>query len=92
MPGTQYFDEYKGDLIIPRNEYEKWAMAHVVIKPSKLSVRAYYMQIVKLYFRLSLNPKSCIYMIKKYGLKDCIKLSFGAAKITRQYLAKIVKG
>ena len=92
MPGTQYFDEYKDELIISRNEYEKWDMAHIVIKPKKLSVRAYYMQIVKLYFLLSLSPKSCIYMIRKYGLKDCLKLSFGAAKITRQYLAKIVKG
>jgi len=92
MPGTQYFDEYKNDLIIHRSEYEKWDMAHLVIKPGKLSVRAYYVQIVKLYYILSLSPKSSIYMLKKYGLKDCLKLSLGAMNIARQYLAKIRKG
>ena len=92
MPGTEYFNEYADDLIIPRSEYEKWDMAHLVIKPTKLSIRAYYAQIVKLYFKLSLSPGSCIYMIKKYGIKDCLKLSIGAGRITRQYLAKIVKG
>jgi hypothetical protein len=92
LPGTQYFDEYKDNLIIPCNEFEKWDMAHLVIKPTKISIRAYYTQIVKLYFMLSLSPKSCVYMIKKYGLRDCIKLSFGAMKITQQYLRKIIEG
>lgn len=92
MPGTGYFDEYKDRLIVPRSEYEKWDMAHLVIRPSNISVRAYYMQIVKLYCLLSLSPKSSIYMIKKYGLKDCLKLSLGAMKIACQYLAKIIKG
>jgi len=92
MPGTEYFDAYQNKLIVSREDYEKWDMAHLVIQPEKLSIRAYYAQIVKLYFLLSLSPRSCMYMIRRYGLKDCLKLSFGAMKITRQYLMKIVRG
>ena len=92
MPGTGYFDEYKSKLIISREEYEKWDLAHLVIKPEKISIRAYYANIIRLYFLLTLSLRSSLYMIRRYGLRDCVKLSFGAMRIANQYLAKIIKG
>jgi hypothetical protein len=38
------------------------------------------------------NPKKSIYMIKKYGLMDTLKLSIGAFKVNMQYLKKFLKG
>ncbi len=91
MKGTEYFNMYKDRLIIPYEEHEKWDMAHLVIKPEKLTLRQYYFQILKLYFKITLPPKHLIYMIKKYGLKTTLKLSKGARVITWQYIKKIIK-
>lgn len=92
MPATEHFEEYRSRLIVPYAEHEKWDMAHLVVKPGRLSVRRYYFQIIKLYFMLSLSPSSTFYMVRRFGLRDCLKLSRGAAKITRQYLGKMLKG
>lgn len=92
MPKTPFFDDYKDQLIIPYTEHEKWDMAHMVIQPEKLSVRAYYWNIIKLYYKITISPKNIVYMFKRYGFLTTMKLSLGAAKITFQYLNKIWKG
>lgn len=86
------FDLYKDKLIVSREEYEKWDMAHLVVKPEKISVRMYYWYIIRLYHKTMVNPSSSIYMIKKYGLKDTLKLSIGAFKVNMQYISKFIKG
>ena len=92
MPGTKLFEKYKEKFIIPYREHEKWDMAHLVLKPEKLTVREYYFQILKLYYLLSLKPKSSLYMIKKYGFINTIKLGFGAMHVVIQYIMKIIRG
>jgi len=92
MPRTPYFAENKDKLLIPYEESEKWDMAHLVIKPGKLSVRAFYAQIIKLYYRITITPKHSIYMIRKYGFKVTFNLSIGALKVTLQYIKKMIRG
>lgn len=92
MPHTPYFDEYKDKLIIPYEEHEKWDMAHLVVKPEKLSVRKYYWNIIMLYCKITIFPKNIAYMFKRYSVRTTMKLSIGAAKITFQYFKKIVQG
>lgn len=92
MPHTQYFDMYKDKLIIPYKEHEKWDMAHLVVRPEKISTREYYYRIISTYYKVTVSPQNAIYMIKKYGLGTVIKLSFGALKITWQYTKKIIRG
>lgn len=89
MPRTPFFDEYKDRLIIPYEEHEKWDMAHLVVKPQKLSVREYYWNILILYYKITISPKNIAYMFRRYGVRNTLKLSVGAAKITIQYLKKI---
>lgn len=90
MPGTAYFAEYKDKLIIPYEEHEKWDMAHLVISPTKLSIRQYYWQIVKLYYKITIQPKNVMYMCRKYSISTTMKLSKGAYEVTIQYLKKIL--
>lgn len=92
LPGTRLFQEYEDKLIIPREEYEKWDLAHLTVAPSKISIRSYYWNIVKLYYKITMNPVNLIKMIKEYGFKENLKLSLGASKITMQYLSKILRG
>jgi radical SAM superfamily enzyme YgiQ (UPF0313 family) len=91
LKGTEIYNR-NWEFIIGEDEYEKWDLAHLVIKPGKLSVRKYYWYTVLLYYKITVNLKSSIYMIKKYGLRDTFKLSIGAFKVNLQYIKKIVIG
>ena len=92
LRGTEMYEQYKKDFIIKEEEYEKWDLAHLVVKPSKISVRKYYWYTMLLYYKITANPKSFIYMVKRYGLHDTLKLSIGAAKVNMQYLKKLIGG
>ncbi|MBV1756669.1 MAG: cobalamin-dependent protein [Dethiosulfatibacter sp.] len=92
LPGTDIFNEYEEDLIINRNDYEKWDLAHLALKPIHLSVRAYYLEIIKLYYRIVMSPKSIRMMVRKYGLGPVLKLSKGSFFVTWQYFLKLIKG
>ena len=92
LRGTDMYEQYKKDFIIKEDEYEKWDLAHLVVRPSKISIRKYYLYTMILYYKIMVNPKSAIYMIKKYGLHDTLKLSVGGFKVNLQYLKKLIEG
>ncbi len=81
------FDENR--LIIPRNECEKWDLAHVVIQPEKLTLHQYYKEILKMYERVLFHPLNLIRHLK-YPVTMQIKLFKGAFKVRKQYLKKIL--
>jgi len=81
------FDENR--LIIPRTACEKWDLAHVVIKPEKLTLSEYYEEILKMYERILFRPLNLRHHIK-YPVNMQIKLFRGAFKVRKQYLKKIV--
>ncbi len=92
MPNTPYFEECKNDLLVPFSQKEKWDMAHIVLKPKKISVRRYYFEIIKLYYKITFRPKSIFYIIKKYGFLRSLKLSAGSTHVSIQYILKMIRG
>ncbi|MEW9121614.1 MAG: B12-binding domain-containing radical SAM protein [Thermotaleaceae bacterium] len=92
LKGTEIFEQYEKDLMISREEYEKWDLAHLVLQPQKMSPRRFYFEMIKLYYKLTLEPKNVIKLIKKYGFLKVWKLSLGSSAVTLQYLQKIGRG
>lgn len=92
LPGTEIFDKYKEHIIISRKEYEKWDLAHLVLKPSKMTARQYYFQIIRLYYRVIMSPQNVLRLIRKYGFWQVFKLSIGSSMVTIQYIKKFLKG
>jgi hopanoid C-3 methylase len=92
MPKTPYFEEERANLLIPYEESEKWDMAHLVVQPTNITVRGFYAQIIRLYYKITLTPGNSAYMVRRYGWRVTAKLSFGAMKVTIQYLRKLVRG
>ena len=92
LRGTDMYESYKDDFIVREDEYEKWDLAHLVVRPTNISVRKYYWYTIVLYYKITVNPKSAFYMIKKYGFKDTLKLSVGAFKVNLQYFKKLIGG
>ena len=92
LRGTELYEQYRKDFIIKEEEYEKWDLAHLVVRPSGISVRKYYWYTMLLYYKITANPVSAWYMIKKYGLHDTLKLSVGAFRVNLQYMKKLIGG
>lgn len=92
LRGTELYEQYRKDFIIREDEYEKWDLAHLVVRPTYISPRRYYWYTILLYYKIMVNPKSALYMVKKYGLKDTLKLSIGAGKVNLQYFKKLITG
>lgn len=92
LPGTEIFKIYEKDLIIKREAYEKWDLAHLALRPEHMSIRSYYFQIIKLYYKIVMSPRSIRKMIRKYGIFPVVRLSKGSFAVTMQYVAKLIKG
>lgn len=78
------------NLVINRNDFEKWDLAHVSIRPEKMSLKDFYQNILDLYLRIVLNPKNLISHLK-YPLGMQLKMVRGMNKVKKQYKTKIME-
>lgn len=92
MKGTELYDTYKDRFIVPPEDYARWDMAHVVVMPTHLSIRRYYFEIVKLYYKTTVRPAMVLRALRKYPLMENIKLTLGANRVMWQYVKRIIKG
>jgi radical SAM superfamily enzyme YgiQ (UPF0313 family) len=91
LPGTEIYDTYKDQLLLKREEYEKWDLTHIAILPTKLTPTQYYIQIIKGYFSTTSSLSSLYYMYKKCGVKIAAKCLIGAIKMLWHYIKMIVE-
>lgn len=92
LPGTDIFGSYEEQIIVPREDHAKWDLAHIVLHPTEMSIRAYYWQIIRLYYRIVMRPKSILRMIRKYGFFEVLKMSWGSSFVSWQYFKKMFNG
>lgn len=92
LPGTEIFESYTSELLVEREDYEVWDMAHVVLKPEFMSIRRFYCELLKAYYKVIMRPGHLIVLIKKYGIKANIKMLAGSSLVSMQYIRKIVRG
>jgi radical SAM superfamily enzyme YgiQ (UPF0313 family) len=76
-------------MIIARNEYEKWDLAHVSVMPSKLTVAEYYRQILIAYHDILFRPAVLWEHFRRYSFPMMWKMLSGTNKVTKQYKKKI---
>lgn len=92
LPGTEIFDSYTKDLLYPREQHELWDMAHVVLQPRHMTIRAFYLQIILAYYRIIMRPKHIFSLVRKYGYRENIKMLFGSSAVSYQYVKKVIRG
>ena len=92
LPGTEIFDSYLSELLVEREQYEVWDMAHVVLRPEFMSTRKFYAELLIAYYKVIMRPKHLIVLIKKYGIKANLKMLVGSSFVSFQYIKKIARG
>jgi hypothetical protein len=83
LPGTEIHYS-PGSLVIDRADYARWDLAHVVIRPEKMSLAEYYQHIIRIYRSVAFRPKNIISHLK-YPFRMHWKLATGLFKLQRQY-------
>jgi hopanoid C-3 methylase len=78
------------DLVIDRCDYARWDLAHVTIKPEKMSLKEFYERIHDLYIRIIFYPKNVIRLLK-YPIHMQIKMAKGMNNVRKQYKNKIME-
>lgn len=85
FPNLSLYDRYKDRLLYPSEDYKSWSFGQVMIRPSKLSLRRYYYELLltNLYVNLVVNNKT--EMIKRYGFKRILRLTVGSVRTFMKY-------
>jgi len=86
FPNLPLYDDYKDRLLVGIEDYEKWSFGQVTIHPGKMTLKAYYFQMLltNLYINLSLNQST--EMLKRFGLKSMVRLTVGSFKASIRYI------
>jgi radical SAM superfamily enzyme YgiQ (UPF0313 family) len=89
LPGTglHYPDEA---LVLRRDDYPRWDLAHVTVRPERMSVSEYYRQIIRLYLATLYQPRHLLGYLK-YPLRMQWKMAVGSRRVYQQYLGKLAE-
>ena len=90
IKGTPYYEKVSHLITEDETRYERFDMAHVVMKPQKMSVRAFYFNILRAYLKTSASAAGKRYIRQRYGMKVYRRVRRGAYKIMRQYIRLII--
>ncbi len=87
LPGTGFVvPEEK--LLFHRSDYAKWDLAHVAVRPSKMSVQQYYREIIRSYEAVLYRPGVLLSHLK-YPPLMLWKMLRGSWSVHRQYQQKM---
>lgn len=90
IKGTPYYEKVKDLICEDETRYERFDMAHAVMKPQKMSLRAFYCNILRAYMKTMVSAKGRKYIKDKYGKKVYRRVRRGAYKIIWQYIKLII--
>ena len=86
FPNLPLYKEYKDRLLIEKEDYEAWSFGQISIKPSNMSLKAYYFETLKTNLYINLLTNNIGYMIKKFGIGRVFRLTQGSLKLLFRYL------
>ncbi len=79
----------KEKIIIEKHNYPQWDLAHISVKPEKLSVAEFYQEILNAYSAILYDPKVVWKYFTSYSPVMLFKMLIGGYKVTKQYKTKI---
>ena len=86
FPNLPLYKEFEQRLLYKKEDFEKWSFGQVMIRPSKVSLKTYYYELLKtnLYVNIFINKNT--EMIEKFGLINIIRILKGSLKAVKKYL------
>jgi len=89
LPGTGV-EAAPGTLLVPRSDYARWDLAHVMIRPQKLTEAEFYEELIALYLR-TLYRTDVLWNHLKEPPRLLWKMAAGTFRVDRQYRRKLAE-
>lgn len=86
FPNLPLYHEYQHRLLVRAEDYEKWSFGQVTIRPSQMSLRSYYFEILKTNFYVNLILNNALYITKKFGFLTVFRLCKGSIGLLLKYI------
>ena len=92
FPAGLLYRQYQDRLLFPKEAYDQWSFSVVSIRPSQMSLRRYYLEVMQtnLYVNLCLNNST--YLVRKFGWRTMVRLLKGSLKFGWTYTKLMLKG
>jgi radical SAM superfamily enzyme YgiQ (UPF0313 family) len=81
-----FFEPYEDRLLYPRDDYEMWSFSQVTIRPSRMSLRRYYYEVLKTNLYINLWSNNLGYLVRKFGPGTFLRLLRGALRVSTRYV------
>ena len=92
FPGLPLFEKYKDRLLYKVEDYHMWSFGQVMIMPSRMSLRSYYMELLKTYVYINLAINKNTQMIRKYGFVNILRILKGTIGASIKYIRLMSQG
>ena len=92
FPGLPMYEQYRDRLLFKKEDYEKWSFGQLIIRPSNMSIRRYYYELMITYLYVNLFINGNTDMLRKYGASNMLRIAVGAVKASRNYIRLMFKG
>jgi radical SAM superfamily enzyme YgiQ (UPF0313 family) len=86
FPNLPMFIHYSDRLLVPVDHYQAWSFGKVTIRPSRLSLRRYYWEMLKTVFYINFRMNSAAYMVQRFGAGTVLRLTAGSLRVLHAYL------
>lgn len=92
FPSLPMYEHYKNRLLFDETDYEAWSFGKVSIKPSKMTLRSYYYEVLKVLLYINLRMNSAPYMVRRFGVSTLFRIAAGSFKVLPTYIKLMLKG
>lgn len=86
FPGLPYYDTYKDRLLVAPEDYEQWTFGVVTIQPLKMTLRRYYIEIMKTNLFIAFVVTRPGYLVSKFGPMTLMRITGGSLKLMWRYI------
>ncbi|MGB5684894.1 MAG: radical SAM protein, partial [Candidatus Electrothrix sp.] len=87
FPGLPAFQEFEDRLLFDVKDYEQWSFSNISIRPSKMSLRAYYAEVLLTNLQVNFFMNNALYLVRRFGVRTLFRLTIGGCRLTLRYLA-----
>jgi radical SAM superfamily enzyme YgiQ (UPF0313 family) len=77
---------YEDRLLYAVEEFEAWSFGNVVIQPSQMSLRRYYLEVLKTLLYINFRTNSAAYMQRRFGTLTLWRITRGSYRVLGRYL------
>jgi radical SAM superfamily enzyme YgiQ (UPF0313 family) len=81
FPGLPLYKRYEDRLLFKKEDYTAWSFGQVIIRPNKMTLRTYYIEVLKTILYLNFVSNHLSYIIRKFGPLTLVRMTRGAVKV-----------